>query len=180
MKINNRLRTGVAIGILGAVPGFLYASNRTSAPASLEERVRHELAMVPYYNVFDDLSFRVDGGTVTLLGEVTQPVVKIDAGNAVKHVEGVQRVDNQIEVLPLSDFDRQIRMRTYFAIYGFGPLQRYSLGVVPSIHILVKNGNVTLTGFVNSDTDRNMAYIRANSVPGVFSVKNDLRVDKQS
>jgi len=144
----------------------------------LEQRVRHELRMLPYYNVFDDLSFSVSGDHVTLAGQVTNPVLKTDAENVVKRLAGVGTVDDQIEVLPLSDFDRAIRMRTYFAIYGYGPLQRYGLGARPSIHILVKNGNVRLAGAVDSNADRDVAYIRANGVPGVFSVTNELRVEK--
>lgn len=148
------------------------------APDSLEERVRHQLAMLPYLNVFDDLSFRVDGTTVTLFGEAVRPVLKSDAENVVKRVEGVTRVDNQIEVLPLSPMDWQIRRRELGAILGYPPLQRYGWGVLPSIHIIVKNGHVTLKGVVSTDADRNLVYMRANGVPGVFSVTNDLQVLK--
>jgi hyperosmotically inducible periplasmic protein len=144
----------------------------------LENKVRHELVVLPYLNIFDDISFRVDGNTVTLFGEVTRPVLKSDAQNAVKHIEGVARVENQIQVLPLSPFDDGIRLRTARAIYGYGPLRRYSLGAVPSIHIIVKNGNVTLTGFVSTDMDKQLAFVRANGVPGVFAVNNELRIEK--
>jgi len=147
------------------------------AKGTLEYKVRHQLLMLPYYNVFDNLTYRVDNGTVTLFGDVTQPWLKRDAENAVKHIEGVTRVDDQIEVLPLSPFDNQIRRATYFAIYGYGPLQRYGWGTQPSIRIIVKNGTVKLEGVVDSQTDRNLAYIRANGVPNVFSVSNDLQVD---
>ena len=168
----------MTVAILVAAPALVYAVNLppASGDKSLEDRVRHELRMLPYYSVFDELNFSVAGDRVTLAGEVTNPVLKTDAENAVKHVAGVSAVDSQIEVLPLSAFDRNIRMRTYFAIYGYGPLQKYGAGTWPSIHILVKNGNVRLVGVVDSATDRNMAYIRANSVPGVFAVTNDLRV----
>jgi hyperosmotically inducible periplasmic protein len=94
-----------------------------------------------------------------------------------KHVEGVTRVVNDIEVLPLSSLDDQIRARTYRAIFGYAPLQRYSLGVMPSIHIIVKNGNVTLEGVVDSQGDKDLANIRANAVPNVFSVSNELQVN---
>lgn len=164
-----------AVGLLLA--GFLSAKNPTS-PGTLEDKVRHELVMLPYYNVFDNLSYRVDGSKVILFGEVTQPVLKSDAESAVKHIEGVTSVDNQIEVLPLSPFDNQIRRATYFAIYGFGPLERYGMGTQPSIRILVKNGNVTLAGKVASETDRNLAALRANQVHGVFSVTNDLVIER--
>jgi osmotically-inducible protein OsmY len=167
----------LAIGALAAVAGFaLAAPNPTLTP--VENKVRHELVMLPYLNVFDDISFRVDGGTVTLFGEVTRPILKKDAENVVKKVEGVANVHNQIEVLPLSSFDDGIRLRTARAIYGYAPLQRYGLGTQPSIHIIVKNGNVTLTGFVNNDTDKQMAFIRANGVPGVFAVTNELQTNK--
>jgi hyperosmotically inducible protein len=166
-----------AIGIGLLLAGVAGASNLPT-PGSLEDKVRHQLVMLPYYNVFDNLSFRVEGGQVTLFGQVTQPVLKSDAANAVKHVEGVARVDNEIEVLPLSPFDNRIRRATYFAIYGFGPLERYGMGTQPSIRIVVKNGQVTLAGAVASETDRNLAGLRANSVPGVFSVSNDLVVEK--
>jgi hyperosmotically inducible protein len=167
-----------AMTVLLVAPALVHASGGLKPPATLEQKVRHELVMLPYFNVFDDLSFRVDGGTVTLFGEVTRPILKSDAANAVKHIEGVTQVNNQIEVLPLSNFDNQIRMRTYRAIFGYGPLQRYGMGVVPSIRIIVKNGNVTLTGAVSNEGDRNLAYMRANGVPGAFSVTNRLQVEK--
>jgi len=134
--------------------------------------------MLPYLNVFDDLSFRVDNGVVTLFGEVTRPVLKSDAQNVVKKVEGVTGINNQIEVLPLSPMDNQIRMREYRSIFGYAPLQRYQMGAIPSIHIIVKNGNVTLKGIVSSEADKNMAFMRANGVPGVFSVTNQILVEK--
>jgi len=169
------IQKAAAIGLM--VAGLASASN-FPVPGSLEDKVRHQLVMLPYYNVFDNLSFRVDGGQVTLFGEVTKPVLKSDAENAVKHVEGITHVDNEIEVLPLSTFDDQIRRATYFAIYGFGPLERYGMGTQPSIRILVKNGHVTLAGVVASETDRNLVTLRANQVRGVFSVSNDLVVEK--
>jgi len=153
----------------------------SAAPPSitpLENKVRHELVMLPYLNVFDDISFRVDGNTVTLFGEVTQPVLRSDAGNVVKRVEGVARVENQIEVLPLSSFDDDIRLRTARAIYGYPALQRYGVGAQPSIHIIVKNGNVTLMGFVSTDVDKQLAFQRADAVPGVFAVNNQLQLNK--
>jgi hyperosmotically inducible protein len=154
----------------------LAAPNNTLSP--LETKVRHELVRLPYLNVFDDVSFRVDGNKVTLFGEVTRPILKSDAGNAVKHIEGIAQVDNQIEVLPLSPMDDGIRLRTARAIYGYAPLQRYGGGTQPSIHVIVKNGNVTLMGFVNSDMDKQLAFMRANGVPGVFAVNNQLQTSK--
>jgi hyperosmotically inducible protein len=163
------------------VAAVLAGTMAVAAPPTLtplEHNVRHELIMLPYLNVFDNISFRVDGNTVTLFGEVTKPILKSDAGNVVKHVEGVARVDNQIEVLPLSSFDDGIRMRTARAIYGYPALQRYGAGTQPSIHIIVKNGNVTLVGSVSTDTDKQLAFIRANGVPGVFTVDNQLQINK--
>jgi hyperosmotically inducible protein len=146
-------------------------------PQSLEAKVRHQLNMLPYYGVFDNLSFRVDGNKVTLFGEVARPVLKSDAENTVKHIEGVSQVESHIEVLPLSNFDDQIRVRTARAIYGYPALSRYALGTHPPIHIVVKNGNVTLAGVVANSMDRDLAYLRANAIPGAFSVTNELRID---
>jgi hyperosmotically inducible protein len=134
--------------------------------------------MLPYYGVFDNLSYRVDGGTVTLMGQVTRPTLKSDAANVVKRIEGVEKVDNQIQVLPLSSVDDRIRLAVYRAIYGQPGLDRYALQAIPPIHIIVDNGKVTLEGVVASQTDKDQANIRANGVPGVFSVVNNLRVEK--
>ena len=161
-----------------AVPSFLAAADK-SQPVDLQKEVRHELVMLPWYNIFDNLAYRVDGSTVTLFGQVTRPTLKSDAERVVKHIEGVDRVINNIEVLPLSPMDDRIRMAEYRAIYGYGPLQRYAMGAVPPIHIIVRNGHVTLEGVVASKGDSDMANIRANGVPGVFSVTNDLRVEQR-
>ena len=144
----------------------------------LVKEVRHELVMLPYYNVFDNLAFKVDGSTVTLMGQVTRPTLKSDAERVVKSIEGVDKVVNKIEVLPLSPNDERIRMAVYRAIYGNTSLQRYGLQAVPPIHIIVNNGNVTLEGVVATEADKNIANLQANGVPGVFSVKNNLRVEK--
>jgi len=144
----------------------------------LVKEVRHELVMLPYYNVFDNLAFKVDGSTVTLMGQVTRPTLKSDAERVVKSIEGVDKVVNKIEVLPLSPNDERIRMAVYRAIYGNTSLQRYRLQAVPPIHIIVNNGNVTLEGVVATEADKNIANLQANGVPGVFSVKNNLRVEK--
>jgi hyperosmotically inducible protein len=144
----------------------------------IAREVRHQLVMLPYYGVFDDLAFRVEGGKVTLMGAVTRPTLKSDAENVVKRVEGVTQVDNRIEVLPLSSMDDQIRMAEYRAIYGDPALStRYGFRAVPSIHIIVKNGNVTLEGVVANQGDKDLINVRANSVPNVFKVSNDLQVE---
>ena len=136
----------------------------------------YELLMLPYFGVFDNIAFKVDGGTVTLLGQVVRPSLKSDAENAVKHIEGVDRVDNQIEVLPPSPMDDQIRIAEFRAIYQYPSLQKYELGVQKPIRIIVKGGRVTLEGVVDSETDKNLVNVRANSVPNVFGVTNNLKV----
>lgn len=172
MRTNKNRWIAIAAALLLTVGAF------AKVPETIDARVHHALVMLPYLNLFDDLSYRVDGTTVTLFGQVTDPVVKSDAQNVVKRTEGVTEVNNQIEVLPLSPFDNQIRWREYRAIFGYEPLQRYSMGALPSIHIIVKDGRVTLKGVVSNQQDKQFAYMRANSVPGVFSVTNDLQVEK--
>jgi hyperosmotically inducible periplasmic protein len=148
------------------------------AVARIQKEVRHELLMLPYLGVFDNLAYKVDGYNVTLYGQVTRPTLKSDAENVVKKIEGVEKVDNQIEVLPPSPMDDQLRRRLYRSIYGYPSLQRYSLGVQQPIRIIVKGGNVTLEGVVDSEGDKNTAGIRAKTVSGVFSVTNNLQVAK--
>jgi hyperosmotically inducible periplasmic protein len=144
--------------------------------ARIQKEVRHELLMLPYFSVFDYIAFQVKGDAVTLQGEVTRPTLKSDAENVVKHIEGVQQVINNIEILPPSPMDDQLRLALYRAIYGYPALEKYALGVQKPIRIIVKNGRVTLEGVVDSETDKNLVTVRANSVPGVFSVTNNLRV----
>jgi len=148
------------------------------ARTRLERQVRHELVMLPYYGVFDNLVYKVDGETVTLMGQVTRPTLKSSAERVVKDIEGVERVINNIEVLPVGTHDDQIRLATYRAIYGHTALNRYALQAVPSIHIIVKNGHVTLEGVAANEGDKNIAGIQAKGVPQVFSVTNNLRVEK--
>ena len=145
----------------------------------IAKEVRHELVMLPYYSIFDDLEFTVNGDTVTLLGSVTRPTLKSDAENVVKKVEGVNKVDNQIKVLPPSPNDDRIRMEVARAISRQSSLYRYFMGAVGSIHIIVDNGHVTLKGFVDSQADNTQAKLAANQVPGVFSVTDDLQVTNQ-
>ena len=144
----------------------------------IQKEVRHELVMLPFLTVFDNLAFKVDGYDVTLLGQVTKPTLKSDAEGAVKRIEGVEKIDNQIEVLPLSPMDDRLRQNLYRAIYGYPALQRYAMPVLKPIRIIVKNGHVTLEGVVDSQADKNIAGIRANGVHGVFSVVNNLAVQK--
>jgi hyperosmotically inducible protein len=157
---------------VSTVPMF----GRSTQPRDLNDAVRHQLVMLPYYTIFDDLQYKVDEGVVTLSGAVTRPILKSDAEHAVKKVPGVAQVVNNIKVLPLSPFDNRIRRAEYRAIFRAGSLYRYALGANPSIHIIVDNGHVTLTGVVDNEADKNIAYIQANGVAGVFSVTNALRV----
>jgi hyperosmotically inducible protein len=144
------------------------------------KEVRHELVMLPYYGVFDNFSYKVDlDGTVTLLGQVWRPTLKSDAENAVKRIEGVEKVVNNIEILPLSPNDDQIRRATYRAIYGNEALSEYQMRAVPPIHIVVKNGNITLEGVVARQMEKQIAGMQANGVHGAFSVTNNLVVEEQ-
>src|SRR5258707_13014185 len=153
------------------------AQSSARSQERIEREVRHELLMLPWFGVFDNIAFKVDGGTVTLLGQVVRPSLKSDAENAVKHIEGVEKVDNQIEVLPPSSMDDQLRLQLYRAIYGYPALEKYALGVQKPIRIIVKNGRVTLEGVVDSEADRNLVGLRANGVRGIFSVNYTLRVE---
>lgn len=157
--------------------------NPAMSPESLQKlanKIRHELVMLPYYDVYDNLYFRIQGRTVTLLGETPNAATKSDAGNVVKRIEGVDQVVNDIEVLPPNPADERIRRAIYRAIYSYGPLFKYSHAPVPPIHIIVKNGRVTLEGIVDSESDKQMAGMQANQVPGTFQITNNLRVVSSS
>src|SRR5215831_14760711 len=147
---------------------------------NLRKEVRHQLLLLPYYSVFDNLMFKVDGDKVTLLGQVVRPTLKSDAEAAVKGIEAVASVDNQIEVLPVSPMDDQLRRSVYRVIYGDTALSKYGWSALPTIHIIVKNGHVALEGVVDSESDKNLANLRANGVPNVFSVTNNLNVASDS
>jgi hyperosmotically inducible periplasmic protein len=144
----------------------------------IQKEVRHQLLMLPYLGVFDNLAYKVDGYNVILMGQVTRPTLKSDAENVVRRIEGVEKVDNQIEVLPTSPMDDRLRRRLYRAIYGYPALERYDMPVIKPIRIIVKSGNVTLEGVVDSEGDKNLANIRARSVSGTFSVTNNLVVSR--
>jgi hyperosmotically inducible protein len=144
------------------------------------KEVRHELVMLPYYGVFDNLSYKVDrDGTVTLIGQVSRPTLKSDAENAVKRIEGVEKVVNNLEVLPNSPNDDRIRRAAYRAIYGNDVLSQYQLRAVPPIHIIVNSGHLTLEGVVARQMEKQVAGMQANGVPGAFSVTNNLVVEEQ-
>ncbi len=178
MKLRPLLVNCVVLALASAALGHQAAAPSAAATARITKEVRHELLMLPYLNVFDNLAYKVDGYNVTLMGQVTRPTLKSDAENVVKRIEGVEHVDNQIEVLPLSPNDVRIRRALYRAIYGYPALQKYAMGVQQPIRIIVKNGNATLEGVVDNETDKNIANVRARSVSGVFSVTNNLQVVK--
>jgi hyperosmotically inducible protein len=177
-----RLINGIFLGaaLLAAQAGFAAVPASDTALTRTEQQVRKEILMLPNYNVFDTFSFRVDGDTVTLTGKVTRPALKADAAIAVKGIEGVVSVNNQIEVLPLSPNDDRLRLSLYRAIYGHGMLEHLAIRAVPPIHLIVENGHVTLDGAVPNAAARSIAELQANSVPGVFSVTNKLLVDSES
>lgn len=171
-SIRGRVLVVIAVVALAATSAFA-ATDQTRSM----EKVRKQLVSLPYYGVFDNLEYKIEGDTVTLYGQVLKPVTRSDAERRVARLEGVEKVINNIEVLPLSGFDDSIRARTYRAIFRSGSLYRYALGANPSIHIIVKNGNVALEGVVSSRMDSQLANIAARGVPGVFSVTNNLRVE---
>jgi len=184
--LNTLLAAVLALGSTGlAIAVTTDEASQQSAPgasARLEQRlsseVRHELNMIPQFTVFDNLAYRVDGGTVTLLGQVRDAIVKDSAEARVKHLEGVERVDNKIEILPASFNDDRIRGRVARAVFNDPRLFNYGIQPVPPIHIIVKNGHVNLVGVVRTQADKDDAFIRANGVSGVFSVENNLQVEQ--
>ena len=161
--------------------GSAFASGKPQkdARAHITKEIRHELATLPYYGVFDWLEVEVrPGNTVVLRGEVVRPTTKSDAEARVRDIEGVTKVVNEIEVLPLSPQDDRLRAALYRAIYDWdGPLFRYATQAVPPIHVVVKNGRAALKGVVASKADADLAYVKARGVPGLFDVKNELQVE---
>jgi hyperosmotically inducible protein len=176
-----RLTLLLVFSVVTFVPALVGAKASAAvgdaASSRLEREVRHELLMLPYYSVFDNLAFRVDGNTVTLLGNVTRPTLKDDAERVVKKIEGVETVKNEIRVLPLSPNDDRIRIAAFRAIYGTPALNRYAHQAMPPIHIIVENGNITLEGVVANEMDRNLANMKARGVRGSFSVTNNLKIE---
>ena len=173
--------TFAVFAILATACIFAAAQPQDASPKAVEritKEVRHELVMLPYLDVFDNLAYKVDGYNVTLYGQVTRDSLKSDAEKVVKGIEGVEKVDNQIEVLPTSPMDDRLRSRLYQAIYGYGPFKRYAMPVIKPIRIIVKNGHVMLEGVVDSKGDKDLVGMRANGVPGIFSVTNNLVVVK--
>lgn len=180
--MKNQLRTGMILGtaLMAAQLGFAEHHKTDVARSRIDREVRRELVTLPFYSLFDNFTFSVNGETVTLMGKVSRPTLKSDAENVVKRIEGVEKVNNLIEVLPLSPNDDRLRMALYYSIYGHSALQTLSFRAVPPIHIIVENGNVTLEGIAANEMQKNIAGIQANSVPGLFSVTNNLRVESKN
>jgi hyperosmotically inducible periplasmic protein len=171
--------TGLAFAASVDQPSQQITNNAdTRLEQRLSSEVRHELNMIPQFTVFDNLAYRVDGGTVTLFGQVRDAIVKDSAEARVKHLEGVERVDNQIEILPASFNDDRIRRQVARAVFNDPRLFNYAIQPTPPIHIIVKNGHVNLEGVVRTQAEKDDAFIRANGVSGVFSVKNNLQVEQ--
>ena len=177
-----RLINGMVLGaaLLATQVSFAGVPASDTAMTKTEQQVRKEILMLPNYNVFDTFSFRLDGDAVTLMGKVTRPALKSDAENAVRRIEGVTSVNNQIEVLPLSPNDDRLRLSLYRAIYGHPTLETLAIRAVPPIHLIVENGHVTLEGAVPNAAAKSIAEVQANTVSGVFSVTNKLLVDNKS
>ena len=182
IKIVNRMAAFAAAVLLAAsvaVAAPVANGEQGTARQQLEKKVRKELVTLPWYGVFDNLMYEIDGGTVTLYGQVVRPSTRSSAEKRVAKLAGVEKVVNRIEVLPLSPFDDSIRARTYRELFGWNsPLFRYGRGSNPSIHIIVNRGHVSLEGVVATEGDSRLARMRALGVPGVFSVTNNLVVER--
>jgi hyperosmotically inducible protein len=182
VKITNKLSAvaGLALAVVLLLSAAAFGANTNTddqVASPMANQIRKQLVTLPYYGVFDNLAYKVEGSTVTLYGQVVKPITRSDAQKRIEHVEGVTKVVNNIEVLPLSPIDNAIRVRTYRAVFSRNGMYRYAMGAVPSIHIIVDNGHVTLEGAVSNKMDRQLAYMAASGVPGVFSVTNNLQVE---
>lgn len=177
-KMKSKVMVILAAVVLAA--SVAVAGAAQPAQQKTMEKVQKELVTLPYFTVFDNLEYEIVGNAVTLSGQVRNPVTRRDAERRVARIEGVDHVINKIEVLPVSGFDDSIRARSYRAVFRSGSLFRYAMGANPSVHIVVKNGHVTLEGVVSNKTDSQLAYLAARGVPGVFSVTNNLRVQSGS
>ncbi len=175
-----RIAFAAMIAASTAIAAASVAQERSVGSYRFTEHIRKELAKLPYYGVFDNLAFELKGDTVILYGQVVRAVTRSDAERRIRKIEGVERVINRIEVLPPSPADDSIRRRVYRAVFRTGGLYRYALGANPSIHIVVNRGHVTLEGVVSTRADSQLAYMAANGVSGVFSVTNNLKIERES
>ena len=168
----------IAIATSAATAAPKFTDQPDSGEKSVVEQVRHELLMLPYTGLFDNLAYKVEGSTVTLYGQVMRSVTRNDAASRVKRIAGVEQVVNNIEVLPASPYDDRLRAGIYRQILRTTSLYRYTRGTHPSLRIIVKGGHVTLEGVVATKTDKQLAYLAASRVPGSFTVKNNLRAER--
>jgi hyperosmotically inducible protein len=180
ITIKRRLITLMAALAIVASMALVGSAQQRDDDARTANKVRKELVTLPYYGVFDNLAYKVEGSTVTLYGQVVDATTRKDAERRVKKIEGIEQVVNNIQVLPVSGFDNTIRVRTYRALVRTGSLYRYFMGANSSIHIVVNRGHVTLEGVVSNRMDSQLAYTAARGIPGVFSVTNNLRVERDS
>jgi hyperosmotically inducible protein len=171
----------ISVSASAFVRSVFGAVTTQASTAHIIKEVRHELATLPYYGVFDWLQFQVQpDNTVVLSGQVVRPSTKADAEARVKDIDGVSKVVNEIQVLPLSPQDDRLRVALYRSIYNWNsPLFRYATQAVPPIHIIVDHGRATLKGVVATKGDAQIAYIRARGVPGLFDVKNELQIESE-
>lgn len=176
MNTRRLLTLTMALILLTSVAA-LARQGQEGGDAATRKEIRKKLVTLPYYGIFDNLEYKLEGDTVILSGQVLRPSTRKDAERRVAKIEGIERVVNNIQVLPLSHFDDSIRIRTARAIFRTGGLYRYAAGVNPSVHIIVRNGHITLEGVVASKGDSRLAYLTANGVTGVFSVTNNLRIE---
>lgn len=176
MKLGHK-KPAMALSVLAFICFLNAGMLPAQKSADLVRQIRHNLVMLPYYSIFDYLEFKLDGNNVTLMGQVDRDTLKSDAEAAIRNIPGIGSIKNEIEVLPVSPNDDRIRLDVYRAIYYHPDFLRYAIQAVPPIHILVKNGDVTLYGLVDTEMDKNLAALRANGVAGVFSVINKLEVN---
>jgi len=180
--VNRLLRASAALFLLIAMAGLPAQPQKTYSPkaqARIIKEVRHQILMLPEFGVFDNIAFKLNGYSVVLLGYVVDPSLKDSAEHVVKKIEGVERVENRIQVLSASPNDDRLRRDLFVSIYRYGPLQHYGVGSNRPIRIIVDNGHVTLEGVVDRQSDKNLAGMRANGVPGVFSIQNNLVVPEK-
>jgi hyperosmotically inducible protein len=181
IRFLGRFLTAAALFAAAALASNKQVPNLPRTDDDLAKAVRHEVLMYPYYTLWDDVAFRVNQGNVELMGAVSQPYKKDDLGRAVKHIAGVESVTNDLKVLPLSPMDDRLRLQIARAIFRDPSLSRYAMGAIPSIHIIVDNGHVTLTGNVMNNMDKEIAGMRASGAGLSFGpVQNNLTVDNPS
>ena len=176
MKLLGSSSVTICLMIVTAIQAPTTKTFSSKAQARITKEVRHQILLLPDFGTFDNIAFKLNGYDVVLFGQVVQPSLRSEAEKVVRKIEGVERVENHIEVPPTSGNDDRLRRDLFIAIYRYEPLQHYGVGSNRPIRIIVNHGNVTLEGVVDRESDKNMAGLRANGVPGVFSVRNNLVV----